>query len=300
MPGLSEHCGLVTTATSTSSRPSAATRPPRQELVAKIVAKFTIPGPCAYPTKPLIVFDTSNACFDVESENDASAVGAIMSALKVGAPGAAIWIVAHLAKAMRRAEVHELTSRGSGAWEADAQTTAFIVSDEPDNKGCTVRHMLTQKRRFETEFTELKFETFTDHEDVPTPWGDVQRLEYRYGVPERGNAAARIEAKEERKDASKRKALDAKIAAVLAYVGDQIDTHGAVVMRQGHGGTQATSGCGGHGADVGRRHRELQAPGHRGGGQEADIKAAMWDAFPGTDLGSNWWSLTTPAPGTLD
>ena len=241
--GLVKHCGLVDNGhfhiLQAKRRDAAAT----QELVAKLVAKFTIPGPCAYPTKPLIVFDTSNACFDVENENDASAVGAIMSALKVGAPGAPIWIVAHLAKALARGDLDKLTSRGSGAWEADAQTTAFIISDSPDNPDCPVRHMLTKKRRFETKFTELKFETFTDHVDVDTPWGDVQRLEYRYGVPERGNAAARIEAKAERMDTNRRAALGTKIAAVLAYVGDQIDTHGAVLMRQGPGAPTPPAGA---------------------------------------------------------
>ena len=42
----------------------------------------TITGPNGYPVKPLIVFDTTNACFEIENENDAAEVGRVMSALK--------------------------------------------------------------------------------------------------------------------------------------------------------------------------------------------------------------------------
>jgi hypothetical protein len=148
----------------------------------------TINGPNDYPVKPLIVFDTSNACFEIESENDAAEVGRVMSCLKQ--TGAPVWIIGHLAKVIARNDIKTMTGRGSSAWEADSQGTAFIFAENEDTE---VRYMATKKRRFEPCYIELKYITSTDHEVITAPWGEEQRIGFRYGVPERASAAQRHE-----------------------------------------------------------------------------------------------------------
>lgn len=177
------------------------------ELMMEATVKaHTITGPNGYLVKPLIVFDTTNACFEIENENDAAEVGRVMSALKQS--GSPVWIIGHLAKAIARDDITAMTGRGSGAWEADAQGTAFIFADD---EATDVRYLATKKRRFEPSYIEVKYITRIDHEVVVAPWCEEQRIGFRYGVPERACPGQR------REEAANRQ-LEADVAEVFRYL----------------------------------------------------------------------------------
>lgn len=180
-------------------------------MMEAVVKEHTITGPNGYQVKPLIIFDTSNACFDVENENDAAEVGRVMSSLKQS--GAPVWIIGHLAKAIARDDIKAMTGRGSSAWEADSQGTAFIFAE---NEGTDVRYMATKKRRFEPCYIEVKYITKTDHEVVITPWGQEQSIGFRYGVPERASP-------EQRRQQAANRQLAQDCAALEEYLRGQVE-----------------------------------------------------------------------------
>ena len=189
-----------------------------RNLLGKYVPKYTIEGPNGYPIKPLIVFDTSNACFDIESENDSSQVGRIMSALK--SQLSPVIVVGHLAKTLNRAEFGMLSGRGSGAWEGDAQATGFIFKEEdgPDSD----RHFGLKKVRFEPDFRELRFTTEVMTVTIDTPWGTTQTERIRYGVPTRSSASDRMGDKEVRKNEereSKQRECERAVRSLLSAAG---------------------------------------------------------------------------------
>ena len=225
--GLQKHCGLNPNGRFHVHQAQRRSAEAVAVLIAKIIAKYTLVGPNGYLVRPLIVFDTINACFGLENENDASQVGQVMSAIKTHSQGAPVWLVGHLPKSLLHKDVDELTARGSGAWEADAQCTAFIVAGEDESD--SVRYLVTKKRRFETTVTEVRFETFTDSETVPTPWGTTQELGYRYGVPERP-AVSRKEEKELRRDDAKTKSMMEDVETLVDFIARRVEAEGEVWM----------------------------------------------------------------------
>ena len=166
-------------------------------LLKALMAEHTITGPNGYQIKPLVIFDTTNANFEIENENDSQMVGKFIASMKENAPGAPVWVIGHVAKALLRADLEELTGRGSGAWEADAQQTAFIFADEKVDKDA--RFLGVKKCRFEPEYREVKLKTETAREIISTPWDEDQTIVLRHGMPTRCSKAERERAKEEAK-----------------------------------------------------------------------------------------------------
>lgn len=133
-----------------------------------------------YQIEPLIVFDTSNATLDLDNENDNAEAGKAIAAIKQALGNASLWIVTHVSKVNSREDVQNLSARGAGAFEGDANAVAYILNDEAIGE---CRYMVLGKRRFEPKFTELVFESHSDFRDVHTDWGTTQRVWYRYGEP---------------------------------------------------------------------------------------------------------------------
>lgn len=158
-------------------------------LVSKLVREHTITGPNGYQVRPLLVFDTLSASFELENENDNAEAAKYLSAIKEGGAGAPIWIIGHIPKALLRADVDAMTGRGAGAWEGDAQGTAFIFGEQ--NGPQNIRYMRTRKRRFEANYVEARFETSMRAETRVAAWGEEQTIIVRYGVPERGDEESR-------------------------------------------------------------------------------------------------------------
>ena len=87
-----------------------------------------------------------------------------------------VWLVTHIAKALRRADVADMTVRGAGAWMGDANATAYLVSDESLKDS---RFLILGKRRFETSLTEIEITSELNTELTKTPWGETQTQTYR-------------------------------------------------------------------------------------------------------------------------
>lgn len=172
-----------------------------------------------YKVAPLIVLDTSNSTVDLENENDNSEVGRAIAAIKENLGTGACWLVQHIAKSLKRADVTEMTARGAGAFGGDAEATAFVFAeDEIPNK----RFMWLDKHRFEAAFREVEFTTTTDRETVQTPWQTSQEITYRVGLPAPSNVAARkaaVEEVKEQKQESRRVDMELEIVIFLASAG---------------------------------------------------------------------------------
>lgn len=210
--GLKKHCGLVESGNFAILKAYRRTAEEVKEFILWAEKHHTVTGPNGYRVRPLIVWDTTNACFKVENENDASAVGEFMDALKTGWCN---WIVGHLAKAIVRTDFDAMTGRGSSAWEADAQCTAFIfTNDETTN----IRHIGTKKVRFEPTCRELKFESHIDRETVQTPWGTTQVVPFRYGVPVRSSPEEREAIVAKIKESKNRIQLTKDIGTVKTFM----------------------------------------------------------------------------------
>jgi hypothetical protein len=134
--------------------------------------------------KPLVVFDTSNACFELKDECDNAEVGRHLGMLKTAFAGFPIMIVHHLAKNLGKADDPDsLSARGAGAWEADAHQCLYLVKSR-SIPGQEERLMLLGKRRFETQTECLRFESHVDEIVVETADGE-ERLPLRYNLPQR-------------------------------------------------------------------------------------------------------------------
>jgi hypothetical protein len=93
----------------------------------------------------LIVLDTRSAVLAIENENDNSEAAAAIATLRQGLPHNPLLIVGHIAKALGRSDVANLSGRGAGAWEADAQQIAYLVKDDGDIRWLDIA---TPKHRF--------------------------------------------------------------------------------------------------------------------------------------------------------
>jgi hypothetical protein len=158
-----------------------------------VCERFEYPDSKGYLVKPLVVFDTLSANFELINENDNAEVKTIVSHLKyAGAPP--VWVIGHTPKAMVRADVDDMTFRGAGAWEADANATFFLFHDEAINK----RVLAIRKSRFSPVYNEIHFGTGGHDEIIDVPWdGNPQLVKYVHGVAEIGSREDRQEARQE-------------------------------------------------------------------------------------------------------
>lgn len=147
-----------------------------------------------YEVEPLIVLDTSNATLDLDNENDNSEAGKAIAAIKENLGSACLWVVAHTSKVASRSDIDQMSARGAGAFEGDANAVAYIINVE------NVRFMVLGKRRFEADFNEVCFESQAHFETVETPWGEPQRIWYRYGMPRIAEEGERASIKEKIKE----------------------------------------------------------------------------------------------------
>ena len=181
-----------------------------------------------YTVGPLIIIDTSSANIDLDNENDNSQASRAVSAIRENLGNAACWVVCHTAKSLKRADVSDLSARGAGAFGGDVNATAFIFSEDAlPNK----RFMALDKKRFESEFTEIEFETETGEEIVNTPWGGEQKVIYRVGMPAPSSPGDRIRAREiaaesqiENAEKLKKERIRDEILKTLLVCGDMSKT----------------------------------------------------------------------------
>lgn len=165
-----------------------------------------------FEVEPLIILDTQNATIDLDNENDNAEAGKAISLIKSAVGPAPLWIVAHTAKVASREDVKTWTARGAGAFGGDVNATAFIINVND------TRFMVLDKRRFEADFTEIKFRTESYGEDIVTPWGKVQHVRYRYGIPEVAERDERVNAKSIERELVSKQADDRIKGAIIQEV----------------------------------------------------------------------------------
>lgn len=150
-------------------------------------------GGLSYKVEPLVVLDTVAANLDLADENDNAAVGRAVAAVRAGVGPASVWMVAHTAKALKRADPDEMSPRGAGAWVGDTQGEAFIFTDDEQPEHRFIR---LGKRRFDADFEEMRVASKLEEEKVQAPWGE-QLVRYRVAHAfERYSKEARKEVKE--------------------------------------------------------------------------------------------------------
>jgi hypothetical protein len=148
---------------------------------------------------PLVVFDTANAVFDLESENDNAEVGRAMSAIKESFVGFPVMIVAHTAKAQGTEEVEHFTPRGAGAWSGDAQGVYTVFKDGEGHD--SPRVLKAAKVRFPVAHPELTFDLVSNHERHPDVLGFEREVWFNHSVARVLKAGERAQLKEDKKAA---------------------------------------------------------------------------------------------------
>jgi hypothetical protein len=152
----------------------------------------------AYEALPLVVFDTANAVFDLENENDNAEVGRAMAYIKQAFSAFPIIIVSHTAKALGSGESDYLSPRGASAWTGDAQGVYTVFKDGEDQEAPRV--LKATKVRFPVEFSELTFDLVSNkqvHKDV---LGYDKEIWFSHSVARPLKPGERVQLKEDRKE----------------------------------------------------------------------------------------------------
>jgi hypothetical protein len=163
-----------------------------------------------YDAPAVIVFDTRSAVIELGDENDNTEAGHIISTLRQGFPDNPIIIVGHLSKALRRADVKDMSGRGAGAWEADTQQTLYLAKDDDETRFLSVD---AGKHRFVAEMDGLKFNTSISTFEIPNVFGEMIEVKGVFGVPEIVARGERENEKAEREAERKAEAEAEKASA---------------------------------------------------------------------------------------
>lgn len=147
---------------------------------------------------PLVVFDTKSAVLDFENENDNSEASRAVALLRQDFCGLPAWVIGHIAKSQfGRTDVAALSDRGAGSFESDVTQCLYLVEEGGQ------RFLLLGKRRFETDYLELKVESHVATVEARTEWGGVEMTKLRWGIVTPPNMS-RSEAREQAKEAEER------------------------------------------------------------------------------------------------
>jgi hypothetical protein len=147
---------------------------------------------------PLVVFDTANAVFDLENENDNAEVGRAMAYIKQAFATFPIIIVSHTAKALGSSESDFLSPRGASAWTGDAQGVYTVFKD--GEHADAPRVLKATKVRFPTAFAELTFDLVSNREQHKDVLGYDKEIWFSHSVARPLKAGERTQMKEDRKE----------------------------------------------------------------------------------------------------
>ena len=147
---------------------------------------------------PLVVFDTANAVFDLENENDNAEVGRAMAYIKQAFATFPIIIVSHTAKALGSAESDFLSPRGASAWTGDAQGVYTVFKDGEHSDAPRV--LKVTKVRFPTAYPELTFDLVSNKERHKDVLGYDTEIWFSHAIARPLQAGERTQLKEDRKE----------------------------------------------------------------------------------------------------
>ena len=127
---------------------------------------------------PLIVVDTAPSMFKLKNESDNSEVSDAIGHIKAACSGpkTPLWLIAHTPKTQRDSASGGQV-RGASAWAGDVQATATIFKDTASGE----RLMRLDKRRYEQDFDQIKFESRLQSLIVDHPLGHTETKTYRLG-----------------------------------------------------------------------------------------------------------------------
>jgi len=180
------------------------------DLIAAVNARFSWQNERGVWIRPLIVWDTAAATIDVDNENDNTVISKAISTAKRVLDGGALWVIHHTPKADKDADsVQAMSARGGGAFEGDANCTAYLFTDK--QTGCRVLGL--GKVRFSPEFSEVHFSTARHTETIVDEF-DGQALDKTVtaGIPSMGSKEGR---QQEKKDSHKQGQMDAILQAAV-------------------------------------------------------------------------------------
>ena len=151
-----------------------------------------------YNALPLVVFDTANAVFDLENENDNAEVGRAMAYVKQSFSAFPIIIVSHTAKMLGSGDSEYLGPRGASAWTGDAQGVYTVFKDGEEHD--SPRILKATKVRFPTEFPEMVFELINNKETHKDVLGYDKDIWFNHAVARPLKHGERMQYKEEQKE----------------------------------------------------------------------------------------------------
>ena len=151
----------------------------------------------SYFALPLVVFDTANAVFDLENENDNAEVGRAMAHVKQAFADFPLIIITHTAKALGSLESDFLSPRGASAWTGDAQGVYLVFKDGETQD--SPRVLKAAKVRFPTAFDELAFDIVRNSEVHKDVLGYDKEIWFMHSVARPLKAGERGQLKEDLK-----------------------------------------------------------------------------------------------------
>jgi len=151
-----------------------------------------------YSALPLVVFDTANAVFDLENENDNAEVGRAMAYIKQSFSAFPVIIVSHTAKALGSGESDYLSPRGASAWTGDAHGVYTVFKDGDDDD--SPRVLKASKVRFPTVFTELGFDLVSNSETHKDILGYDKEIWFNHSIARPLKPGERSQLKEDKKE----------------------------------------------------------------------------------------------------
>lgn len=169
-----------------------------------------------YKALPLVVFDTANAVFDLENENDNAEVGKVMAYVKQSFDGFPIIIVSHTAKINGMVESEHLGPRGASAWTGDAQGVYAVFKDGDTED--SPRMLKTVKVRFPTQFDEMAFDLVSNKERHKDVLGFDKDIWFSHSVARPLKRGERGQLREEAKEERNQKEIDRISKDIIAFI----------------------------------------------------------------------------------
>ena len=190
LSGLRKHCGVNMSATEMNQWfKIRETHRMNKDEIAQLIRKFADENKIYMKDvngndvliPVLIVADTVAATLDLDDENNNSEVSKFLSKIKSACSdtGASLWLIAHISKAMNRADVSDMSARGASAFGADANGTGFVIAGERGEEG--KRFLILGKKRYEVDFNEVSFTTQKYDLLVKNRLGQILPESYRIG-----------------------------------------------------------------------------------------------------------------------
>lgn len=196
LSGLRKHCGVNMSATEMNQWfKIRETHRMNKDEIAQLIRKFADENKMYMKDvngndiliPVLIVADTVAATLDLDDENNNSEVSKFISKIKSACSdtGASLWLIAHISKAMNRADVSDMSARGASAFGADANGTGFVIAGEKGEEGR--RFLILGKKRYEVDFNEVSFTTQKYDLLVKNRLGQILPESYRIGSIEKSS-----------------------------------------------------------------------------------------------------------------